>query len=104
MKVARQGTKLWFDELRRLVEEHEAFRNSGLDGIYRRISCPVLMVLGSQAAPTPQGEEIRQAVCEGVRDLHERHPRMKMEWLPCAHNVSLERPVELAELIVGFAR
>jgi hypothetical protein len=79
MKVARLGTKLSFDELRDLVEEHEALRKSGLDGIYGRISCPVLMVLGSQADPTPQGEEIRRAVCEGVRALHKRHPRVKME-------------------------
>jgi pimeloyl-ACP methyl ester carboxylesterase len=104
MKVARLGTKLSFDELRGVVEEHDDFRKSELDGAYRRITCPVLMIMGSQAAPTPQGQEIGEAVREGVRDLQERHPRVKVEWLPCEHNVPLERPVELAELIVGFAR
>ncbi len=104
MKVARLGTKLSFDELRRVVEVHDDFRKSELDSIYGRITCPVLMVLGSQADPTSQGEEIRAAVREGVRDLQERHPRVKVEWLPCGHNVPLERPVELADLIAGFAR
>ncbi len=104
MKVTRLGTKLSFDELRRVVEEHDEVRKSELDGIYRRITCPILMVISSHADPTPQGEEIRAAVSEGVRDLQERHPRVRVEWLPCGHNVPLERPAELAELIVGFAR
>jgi pimeloyl-ACP methyl ester carboxylesterase len=104
MKVARLGTKLSFDELRGVVEEHDDFRKSKLDGAYRRITCPVLMIMGSQADPTPQGQEISAAVREGVRDLQENHPRVKVEWLPCGHNVPLERPVELAELIVGYAR
>ncbi len=104
MKVTRLGTKLSFDELRGVVEEHDDFSKSELDGAYRRISCPILMVMGSQSEPTPQGEEIHAAVSEGVRDLQERHPRVKVEWLPCGHNIPLERPAELAELIVGFAR
>jgi pimeloyl-ACP methyl ester carboxylesterase len=104
MKVARLGTKLSFDELRRVVEEHDDVRKSELDGAYGRITCPILMVMGSHADPAPQGEEIRAAVREGVRDLQETHPRVKVEWLPCGHNVPLERPVELAKLIVGFAR
>src|SRR5918997_3708828 len=73
MKVTRLGTKLSFDELRGVVEEHDDFRKSELEGIYSHITCPVLMVVGSQADPTPQGEEIRAAVSEGVRDLQERH-------------------------------
>ena len=104
MKVAHLGTKLSFDELRGVVEEHDDLRKSALDGAYRRISCPILMVMGSHADPTPQGEEIRAAVREGVRDLQESHPWVKVEWLPCGHNVPLERPAELAELIAGFAR
>jgi pimeloyl-ACP methyl ester carboxylesterase len=103
MKVARLGTKLSFDELRGLVEEHDDFRKSELDGAYCRITCPVLMVMGSHVDRTPQGEEIREAVRETVRTLQDRHPRLKVEWLPCGHNVPLERPVELAQLIVGFA-
>jgi pimeloyl-ACP methyl ester carboxylesterase len=104
MKVARLGTKLSFDELRRVVEEHDEVSSSQLDYAYRRITCPILMVMGSHADPAPQGEEIRAAVREGVRDLQRRHPRVEVEWLSCGHNVPLERPVELTELIVGFAR
>jgi esterase len=103
MKVARLGTKLSFEELKRVVEEHDA-RINGLDGEYARITCPVLMVVAAHADQVPQGEEIREAVREGVRNLQERHSRVRVEWLPCGHNVPLERPVELAELIVRFAR
>ena len=104
MKVARLGTKLSFDELRRVVEEHEDVRNEELDDAYRRVTCPILMVMGTHADPAPQGEEIRATVREGVRDLQQRHPRVKVEWLSCGHNVPLERSVELVELIVAFAR
>jgi pimeloyl-ACP methyl ester carboxylesterase len=103
MKVARLGAKLSFEELKRVVEEHDA-RIDSLDGEYARITCPVLMVMAAHADQVPQGEEIREAVREGVRDLQERHSRVRVEWLPCGHNVPLERPVELAELILRFAR
>ena len=103
MKVARLGAKLSFEELKRVVEEHDA-RINGLDSEYAHITCPVLMVVAAHADQVPQGEKIREAVREGVRDLQERHPRVRVEWLPCGHNVPLERPVELAELIVRFAR
>jgi pimeloyl-ACP methyl ester carboxylesterase len=62
-----------------------------------------LLVVGSRADPVPQGEEIREAVSQGVRSLREAYPKVRVEWLPCGHNVPLERPAELAELIVRFA-
>ena len=86
-----------------MVEEHDA-RIPDLGGAYDRIACPILMVLGSRADPVPRGEEIRRAVSDGARSLREAHPRVKVKWLPCGHNVPLERPKELADLIVGFAR
>jgi pimeloyl-ACP methyl ester carboxylesterase len=103
MKVAHLGTKLSFDELRGVVEEHDDFRKSELEGIYSHITCPILMVVGSRADPVPQGEEIREAVSQGVSSLREAYPKVRVEWLPCGHNVPLERPAELAEFIVRFA-
>jgi pimeloyl-ACP methyl ester carboxylesterase len=102
MKVARLGTKLSFEELRHVVEVHEA-KITDLGGAYDRISCPVLLVVGSRADPVPQGEEIREAVSQGVRSLREAHPEVRVEWLLCGHNVPLERPAELADLIVRSA-
>jgi pimeloyl-ACP methyl ester carboxylesterase len=52
----------------------------------------------------PRGEEIREAVSDGVRSLQETRPKVKVKWLSCGHNVPLERPKELADLIVEFAR
>jgi pimeloyl-ACP methyl ester carboxylesterase len=102
MKVARFGTKFSFEELRRVVEAHEA-NVSDLGGAYDRITCPVLLVVGSRSDPVPQGEEIREAVSQGVRSLREAHPEVRVEWLACGHNVPLERPSQLAELIVRSA-
>ena len=98
MKVARLGAKLSFEELKRVVEEHET-RINGLDGEYDRIACPMLMVVAARADHVPQGGEIREAVREGVRRLQGAHPEVRVEWLPCGHNISLERPAELADLI-----
>ena len=103
MKVARLGTKLTFEELKGVVEEHDA-KIPDLGGAYDRIACPLLIVLGSRADPVPQGEEIREAVSNGARSLSETHPKVNVEWLPCWHNVPLEQSKELADLIVGFAR
>jgi len=102
MKVVRLGTKLTFEELRGVVEEYDAKIND-LGGTYDRIAGPILMVVGSRADPVPQGEEIREGVSNSARGLREAHPKVKVEWLPCGHNVPLERPKELADLIVGFA-
>jgi len=33
----------------------------------------------------------------------QRHPQVKLAWLPCGHAIPLERPEELAELIICFA-
>ncbi|MDQ3942541.1 MAG: alpha/beta hydrolase [Actinomycetota bacterium] len=103
MKVARLGTKLTSEELKGVVEEHDA-KIPDLGGAYDRISCPILMVLGSRADPVPQGEEIREAVSDGARSLRETHQKVEVKWLPCGHNVPLERPKELADLIIRFAR
>ena len=85
-----------------MVEVHEA-KITDLGGAYDRITCPILMVVGSRAYPVPQGEEIREAVSQGVRSLREAYSKVRVEWLACGHNVPLERPAELAELIVRFA-
>jgi esterase len=98
MKVARLGAKLSFEELRRVVEEHEA-RVEDLDGAYDRIACPVLMVVAARAERVPQGEQISEAVREGVRSLQRAHPEVRIEWFPCGHNIPWERPAELADRI-----
>jgi pimeloyl-ACP methyl ester carboxylesterase len=103
LKVARLGTKLTFEELRSVVEAYNP-KITDLNGAYDRIDCPILMVVGSRADPVHKGEEIREAVRIGARGLREAHPKVKVEWLPCGHNVPLERPKELADLIVGFVR
>jgi hypothetical protein len=42
------------------------------------------------------------AVSTAATRLQQRHPEIKLARLPCGHNIPLERPRELADLIVGF--
>jgi pimeloyl-ACP methyl ester carboxylesterase len=100
-KVMRLGSRLSFEEIRRVMEGYDAVI-SNLGGVYGGISCPVLLVVGSRPDPVSQGEEIRDAMREGVRRLEDAHPEVRVEWLPCGHNVPLQQPAELARLIVAF--
>ncbi len=101
MKVMQLGSRLSFEELKQLIEEYEAV-TSHLGGAYDRISCPVLLIMGSRPDPVPQGEEIRDAVRKGAQSLRDAYPEVRVEWLPCGHNVPLEQPAELARLIIEF--
>lgn len=100
-KVMRLGSRLSFEEIRRVMEEYDAVI-SNLSDAYDGISCPVLLVVGSRPDPVPQGEEIRDAMRKGVQRLEDVHPEVRVEWLPCGHNVPLQQPAELARLIVEF--
>ena len=51
-----------------------------------------------------QGEEIREAMREGVQAFRDVDPEARIEWLPCGHNVPMKCPAELADLIVGFTQ
>ena len=100
-KVMRLGSRLSFEELKRMMEEYDAVMRD-LDGAYDQISCPVLLVMGARPDPVPQGEEIRDTLRKAVQSLAATHPGVRVEWFPCGHNVPLQRPAELAHLIVAF--
>lgn len=100
-RVMRLGSRLSFEELRRVMEAYDAVIPN-LGGVYDGISCPVLLVMGSRPDPVRRGGEIRDAMQEGVQRLEDAHPEVRVEWLPCGHNVPLKQPAELARLIVEF--
>ena len=87
--------------MRRLVEQNDQWLR-GLGAAYDRISCPVLLVLGSRDDRVPQGAEIREAVRRGARALRDEHPGVGVEWLPCGHFIPLQLPAELAAKIERF--
>ena len=74
MKVARLGTKLSFEELRRVVEVYEVnFTN--LEGAYDRITCPILMVVGSCADPVPKAKRSVGPLARASAAYGRRTPR-----------------------------
>jgi pimeloyl-ACP methyl ester carboxylesterase len=102
MRLLRLGSSLPYAEMKRLADENDQWLR-GLGAAYERITCPVLLVMGSRPDRTPQGVEIREAVRRGVQALKETHPEVKVEWLPCGHFAPLERPAEVATAIERFA-
>jgi pimeloyl-ACP methyl ester carboxylesterase len=96
------GARLSFAELRRVADE-AARREDHLEEAYVRLPCPLLVVLAGKADPLPHGEAMLAAVNTAACRLQQRHPQIQLARLPCGHNIPLERPRELADLIIRFA-
>jgi pimeloyl-ACP methyl ester carboxylesterase len=96
------GARLSFAELRRVADE-AARREDHLEEAYARLPCPLLVVLTGKADPVPHGEAMLAAVDTAATRLQQLHPQVKLARLPCGHNIPLERPRELADLIIPFA-
>jgi pimeloyl-ACP methyl ester carboxylesterase len=100
--AAGMGARLSFAELRRVADE-AAEREDHLEEAYARLPCPMLVVLAGKADQVPHGEAMLAAVNTAASRLQQRHPQIQLARLPCGHNIPLERPRELADLIVRFA-
>ena len=96
------GARLSFAELRRVADE-AARREDHLEEAYARLPCPLLVVLAGKADPVPHGEAMLAAVDTAATRLQQLHPQVKLARLPCGHAIPLERPRELADLIIHFA-
>ena len=100
--AARMGARLSFAELRRVADE-AAEREDHLEEAYARLTCPMLLVLAGKADPVPHGETMLAAVNTAATRLQQLHPEVKLGRLACGHAIPLERPRELADLIISFA-
>lgn len=96
------GTRLSYAELRRVADE-AAKREDRLDEAYARLPCRMLVVLAGKADPVPHGDAMLTAVDTAANRLQQRHSQVKLVRLACGHAIPLERPRELADLIIGFA-
>jgi pimeloyl-ACP methyl ester carboxylesterase len=100
--AAGMGVRLSLAELRRVADE-AAEREDRLEEAYARLACPMLVVLAGKADPVPHGEAMLAAVATAATRLQQRHPEVKLARLACGHASPLERPRELADLIICFA-
>jgi pimeloyl-ACP methyl ester carboxylesterase len=96
------GARLSLAELQRIADE-AAEREKHLEEAYARLPCPLLVVLAGKADPVPHGEAMLAAVDTAATRLQQLHPEVKLARLACGHAIPLERPRELADLIIGFA-
>ena len=102
VSAAGMGARLSVAELRWVADE-AAEREDRLEEAYLRLPCPMLVVLAGKADPVPHGEAMLAAVNTAATRLQQRHPQIQLARLPCGHNIPLERPRELADLISRFA-
>jgi pimeloyl-ACP methyl ester carboxylesterase len=100
--AAGMGVRLSFAELRRVADE-AAQREDHLEEAYARLTCPMLLVLASKPDRVPHGEVMLAAVDTAATRFQQLHPEVKLARLACGHAIPLERPRELADLIIGFA-
>jgi len=72
---------------------------------YDRLRCPVLIVPARPAPPYGEREGEFLAVKErSIRYLGERFPAVQVRWMEdTVHDIPLQRPAELSQLIVDFA-
>jgi len=72
---------------------------------FKHIHCPVLMVPASPSQSTSGMEKDYLAYKErGIKVAKEYIPDLKVQWMPdTIHDIPLQRPQELAKLIVDFS-
>jgi pimeloyl-ACP methyl ester carboxylesterase len=100
--AAGVGVRLSLAELHRVADE-AAQREDHLEEAYARLTSPMLLVLASNPDRVPHGEAMLAAVDTAATRLQQLHPEVKLARLACGHAIPLERPRELADLIIGFA-
>ncbi len=73
---------------------------------YTRLRCPVLIVPASPAEPlSPQEQEFLALKKRGVARAQETIKDVRVHWMEDSiHDIPLQRPAELAELLAEFAK
>ncbi len=68
--------------------------------LYDRVTCPILLVCPEQEANDDRSRQFLAAKREGIERILAAHPGVRVEYLPdTIHDVPLQRPEKLAELI-----
>ncbi len=72
--------------------------------LYERITCPILIICPEQEPADDRTRQFLQVKRESIAKLLERHPGIRVEYLEnTIHDVPLQRPALLADLIEGIA-
>ena len=96
------GSRLSVAEMRHLTEDVERHERQ-LGQAYRRMQCPMLVLLGTKPDRIPGSQAIREAVRTSAERIRLTHPEVEISWLDSGHMIPLQRPRELASLIIDFA-
>jgi len=72
--------------------------------LYERVQCPILLVCPEQEAADDRQRQFQAAKREGIARVQQLAPRARVEYLPdTVHDVPLQRPAVLADLIAQMA-
>ncbi|HEY7127458.1 MAG TPA: alpha/beta hydrolase [Ktedonobacterales bacterium] len=73
--------------------------------LYDRITCPILIICPEQEPTDDRTRQFLQVKREGIAKLLDQHPGIRVEYLEnTIHDVPLQRPALLADLIEGLAQ
>ena len=72
---------------------------------FTRLRCPTLMIPARPKEPySPPEEAFLQAKERGITKAQKAIRKLRVEWMPdTIHDIPLQRPIELADLIADFA-
>lgn len=92
---------LSFDHHMQIVRAMWEFKTSEK---FRRVRCPVLMIPAQAPEPLSEGEKDHiRAKQRGIAQAQESIRDLRVQWMPdTIHDIPLQRPQELASLIIGF--
>ena len=72
--------------------------------LYRRVDCPVKLIIAEQQSASEQQREFLALRLEGIARIQEVCPRIELVRMPdTIHDIPFQRPRELAEEIVAYA-
>jgi pimeloyl-ACP methyl ester carboxylesterase len=99
----RISPRLSYEHHMQIVDAMWEFKTHDL---YSRVHCPVLLVPARPAEPlSDRAREFLQSKEAGARLFLERSPHTQVAWMEdSVHDIPLQRPAELARLILDFAR
>ncbi len=73
--------------------------------LYGRVTCPILLVCPTQEGGDERARQFQAAKRESIEQLQQRKPGIRVEYLAdTIHDVPLQRPAMLAELIAQMAK
>ncbi len=73
--------------------------------LYRRVSCPIKLIVAEQEPANEAQKEFLRMKRQGIVQIQMLCPNIEIVWMPnTIHDIPLQRPAQLADEIVSFTK